>query len=50
MRLGIGIAYTFGERGAKQAAEAGESGGIARQSLKKAMEEAKCEEARSRRG
>ena len=47
VRLGLGIAYTFGERGAKQAAEAkakADAELAAAEAQKKAMEEAKCEE------
>jgi outer membrane protein OmpA-like peptidoglycan-associated protein len=46
-RLGLGIAYTFGERGAKQAAEAkakADAELAAAEAQNKAMEEAKCEE------
>ena len=47
VRLGLGIAYTFGERGAKEAAEAKRKADAelaAAEAQKKAMEQAKCEE------
>ena len=49
LRLGIGIAYTFGERGEKEAAEARqkEAEKLAKaEAEKKAMEEAQCEKCR----
>ena len=49
VRLGLGIAYTFGERGAKEAAEAKRKADAelaAAEAQKKAMEQAKCEECR----
>jgi outer membrane protein OmpA-like peptidoglycan-associated protein/opacity protein-like surface antigen len=51
MRLGFGIAYTFGERGAKEAAEAKRKADAelaAAEAQKKAIEEAKCEECKKR--
>ena len=47
VRLGFGIAYTFGEGGAKEAAEAKRKADeelAAAEAQKKAMEQAKCEE------
>ena len=47
VRLGIGIAYTFGKRGEKEAAEAKRKADeelAAAEAQKKAMEQAKCEE------
>ena len=49
VRFGLGIAYTFGERGAKEAAEAKRKADAelaAGEAQKKAMEQAKCEECR----
>jgi outer membrane protein OmpA-like peptidoglycan-associated protein len=49
VRFGLGIAYTFGERGAKEAAEAKRKADAelaAAEAQKKAMEQAKCEECR----
>ena len=49
VRLGFGIAYTFGERGAKEAAEAKQKADeelAAAEAQKKAMEQAKCEKCR----
>ena len=46
LRLGIGVAYTFGPRGAKEAAEAQRKADeelAAAEAQKKAMEEAQCE-------
>jgi len=51
MRFAIGIAYTFGERGAKEAAEAKRKADeelAASEAQKKVMEEAKCEECKKR--
>jgi outer membrane protein OmpA-like peptidoglycan-associated protein len=51
VRLGFGIAYTFGERGAKEAAEAKRKADAelaAAEAQKKAIEEAKCEECKKR--
>ena len=51
VRLGFGIAYTFGERGAKEAAEAKRKADAelaAAEAQKRAIEEAKCEECRKR--
>ena len=47
VRFGLGIAYTFGERGAKEAAEAKRKADAelaAAEAQKRAMEQAKCEE------
>jgi outer membrane protein OmpA-like peptidoglycan-associated protein len=47
VRLGFGIAYTFGERGAKEAAEAKRKADVelaAAEAQKRAMEQARCEE------
>jgi len=49
VRLGIGIAYTFGERGAKEAAEAKQKADeelAAADAQKKATEQAQCERCR----
>ncbi len=51
IRLGFGIAYTFGERGAKEAAEAKRKADAelaSAEAKKKAIEEAKCEECKKR--
>jgi outer membrane protein OmpA-like peptidoglycan-associated protein len=51
MRFAMGIAYTFGERGAKEAAEAKRKADeelAASEAQKKIMEEAKCEECKKR--
>jgi outer membrane protein OmpA-like peptidoglycan-associated protein len=49
IRLGIGVAYTFGPRGEKEAADAKQKADeerVAAEENKKAMEQAKCDECR----
>ena len=53
VRLGFGIAYTFGERGAKEAAEAKRKADAelaAAEAQRKAMEQARCEECKKQAG